>query len=127
MLGRLECVGFVGVDGTGDWERGEGAVELCGGPLDQADGFGRGFDAAVEDLLILRGEHEPKKEIGINKRSGKLRTKADRKNTYEFGKDWNFLDGFFEEKMVSVACGSVVKKTCQQARKQLEEWIEPKK
>ena len=59
VLGRREWDCRAGVDGAGDWERGEGAVdEDWGGPLAQADLAGRGvgyFGAdAVEDLLILQ-------------------------------------------------------------------------
>ena len=59
-LGRRECDRRTGVDGAGDWERGEGAVDDdWGGPFAQAD-FARsevgffGGAVAVDDLLILQ-------------------------------------------------------------------------
>ena len=67
VLGRREWDCRAGVDGAGDWERGEGAVdEDWGGPLAQADLAGRGvgfFGAdAVEDLLILQRDERLKKK-----------------------------------------------------------------
>lgn len=58
VLGRRECVGVEdeALGSAGDWDLGEGAEDVFGGPFDQADRVESGggvFDAvAAEDLLI---------------------------------------------------------------------------
>ena len=62
MLGRLECVAVAGCEPfaacAGDWDRGVGVDDECGGPLAQADFCESGVESfgaeATEDLLILR-------------------------------------------------------------------------